>query len=1319
MTRGPEVDDGRHEAPAASLVGTWVHGRYEVVSELGWGSLGHVYEAVDHLRREAPGAPPERVALKVIRRDRLSPRSVEFLKREFRALTRLSHPNVARVHDLDVVPGGGELFFSLELLRGRTIVDAARGWQDGLGLFAQALRALMHVHARGLIHMDLKPQNILVLGEDERRRVKLLDFHLVHAAGDADLRTMRGTIAYMAPEVIRGEAVGPTADLYSLGAVWYHALTGAPPFAGLAPMEVLRAHTRDAPAPLSERGADVPPALEAIVRRLLEKEPRERFPSAAEALRALEVSLGAQPQVDLPGEGAGPPSALGPAELVAREAEVEAIVALARRRPASAPWVALVRGEPGIGRSRLLAEAKVALQLEGTPALLARGGGDAPYGPLRGVLAELLRRAGRQDELARLAPDGLAVDPDRLAGGALQPAPDAQLPEAVRRTAAVVSLLSDLAREAPFALLLDDADKADPSTREVVRALVAGPPLPMTLVLAQTDDGTARDRGPDAIVAGGPALVTLDLPRLGRGATGALVASLLGRAAPERLVERVWSVTGGNPRFVDETVRSLAEAELLGPAGGAVPEDAAAGVLDDATLRALVLRRVGRLAEEPLLLLGACACSPRPRGLPFLAAAAALGLSAAQAALRELERRGLVGRAVAPPGTPALLWPLQVEHEPLRAATLEALGPERRRRIHDQAARLLETRHPVTQETAGIEGRPEGGTGAARGGAPVDRSEELLAHLEGAGRTAEAQRRAIEAAEGAWSRRELRRARDLTARALALAAGAETSEVELERLLVRHAEALAATGARDEARARLAPLLRPDPEAGGDGAAGLPRSAEAATLAARLAKDAGELREALRLASAAVAAAEGANARGSPGAQLQRGRALGERAAVRLWQGDYALARQDGEAALAALDRAQAGPSDGAPVLDTLFHATRFLGLDQQATVYLRRALRAAQPVRPRPPTEPARAAPRAGPAAEAQRQAEAAQGEDDPWIHPERIDAEGAALLGDASGAHVPRTVVEAAIERTGRAGDLSAHYRRRVELLLAAGDAEGAAWALVNAGHLEHSAARHADALERYTRARALFGATRCATGSAVVALAAARALADLGAADEAAAEAGLAATGGEETGSRWIVAQAHAVEAEAARARGDGAGARAALERALALALALGNVPLRAELVLRQAELDLEVAEERGAAPAEAARALGVYEKIPAGARTVSDDLRASLLHASLGRLGATSPPTEEDARRLALAEGRAARALEVAEARQLPELAWRAAAARSRVRRARGDAEGELSDLVRALELLRGVAASLPESRRASYLAHPERVSVRARFTRLRG
>lgn len=113
------VDDGRLRPPAADgspLLGQVVHGRYAVERELGWGSLGRVYLAHDLLlgRRPERRRDDDRVALKVIRRDRLSPESIRFLKREFRALASLDHPHVARVYDLDVIPGRRELFFTLE-----------------------------------------------------------------------------------------------------------------------------------------------------------------------------------------------------------------------------------------------------------------------------------------------------------------------------------------------------------------------------------------------------------------------------------------------------------------------------------------------------------------------------------------------------------------------------------------------------------------------------------------------------------------------------------------------------------------------------------------------------------------------------------------------------------------------------------------------------------------------------------------------------------------------------------------------------------------------------------------------------------------------------------------------------------------------------------------------------------------------------------------------------------------------------------------------------------------------------------------------------
>jgi hypothetical protein len=154
----------------------------------------------------------------------------------------------------------------------------------------------------------------------------------------------------------------------------------------------------------------------------------------------------------------------------------------------------------------------------------------------------------------------------------------------------------------------------------------------------------------------------------------------------------------------------------------------------------------------------------------------------------------------------------------------------------------------------------------------------------------------------------------------------------------------------------------------------------------------------------------------------------------------------------------------------------------------------------------------------------------------------------------------------------------------------------------------------------------------------------------------------------------------------------------------------VPLEAELQLALAELALR----RGDADA-ARAALASHEAAPQGARTVAQADRALVVHAEVDALSAPA----HEGRALALAEGRATRALEQATGRGALELAWRAAFARAKVRRARGDAQGELDDLVRALDLLRDLSRAAPDDLRASYLAHPDRVAVRERFVAARG
>lgn len=271
-------------------------GNYEILGPLGAGGMGEVHRARDlHLGRE--------VAVKVISSESApSPVALARLEREARTVAALNHPNIVVLHSLE--EHDGIRFLTMELVEGTTLDRLIPG--DGLPLprlLTLALpiaAALGAAHARGIVHRDLKPGNVMVTKDDQ---VKVLDFGLAKMSApdpeDADATTARtrvdatvagrfvGTVPYMAPEQIRGEAVDARTDLFAFGILLYEMATGRRPFQGATAADVTSSILRDAPAPLSIHRADLPEALDRIVRRCLAKPPGARFASASEVAAAL------------------------------------------------------------------------------------------------------------------------------------------------------------------------------------------------------------------------------------------------------------------------------------------------------------------------------------------------------------------------------------------------------------------------------------------------------------------------------------------------------------------------------------------------------------------------------------------------------------------------------------------------------------------------------------------------------------------------------------------------------------------------------------------------------------------------------------------------------------------------------------------------------------------------------------------------------------------------------------------------------------------------------------------------------------------------
>ncbi|HET9299212.1 MAG TPA: AAA family ATPase, partial [Candidatus Polarisedimenticolaceae bacterium] len=641
-----------------------------------------------------------------------SPDSRERLLREARAAAALNHSGIVAVHD--VGEHEGIPFFVMELVAGSDLQHRApKDLQEIVRVAVAICDALEHAHAHGVVHRDLKPENILLSGTTSSPGVKLADLgvavhdrasHRITSSGE-----IVGTVSYMAPEQALGEPVDGRADLYALGVVLYELVTGRLPFTGARPLEVVSQHVHAPVVPPRTHRPDLPRALDAVILRLLAKQPAHRFAGAAETRAALQQAL-ADPDRKVQEDATAATAlldALSRGKLVGRAGELAEARELWRRARDGQGHCLLVSGEPGAGKTRLARELLIQAALDG--GLVLAGAcyeyeAATPYLPF----AEAFRRYvadERDDDALRAALGEAAPRLARLApeiASRLGPFPQRQeLPPHEERLLfvdAVASVLRDAARTRGVLFYFDDLHWADASTLWLLGHLLRGLRQERVLFTASYREIELDRAHPlsAALVDWNRERLTtrIALKRFALEQTREQLEALLCCAVSPDFAEAVQRETEGNPFFVEEVLKALIEQGSIRRERGDWIRDELVELEIPQSVKAAIGHRLDRVSPE---------CSE------VLRAAAVLGktfeFDELLAVAGERGEEPLLDAVDAATGAQLLVvgrdGSFAFTHDKIREVLYEELNPIRRRRLHRRTAEGLQgisERRPVPAE---------------------------------------------------------------------------------------------------------------------------------------------------------------------------------------------------------------------------------------------------------------------------------------------------------------------------------------------------------------------------------------------------------------------------------------------------------------------------------------------------------------------------------------------------------------------------------------------------------------------------------------------
>jgi len=699
---------------AASVPGTTVgspltqptafcDGRYRVVRFLGEGGKKRVFLAHDtKLDRD--------VAFALIKTDGLNAEGEARIRREAQAMGKLGDdPHIVPVYDIG--EEGGQPYLVTQLMGGGDVEGLIEKASDhrvplevALRIADQVCQALEHAHAKGIVHRDLKPGNVWLTADGT---AKLGDFGLAVALDRSRLTQagmMVGTVSYMPPEQAIGGEVTPRSDLYSLGAMLYEMASGRPPFVGDESVAIITQHLNTPPVAPSWHVPDLPSGLEALMLRLLEKDPSRRPSSASEVRSALSgVAASASGR-----STGGPEHALDEAvekpfadplygrTFVGREQELRQLQGAFDAALSGQGSLAMVVGEPGIGKTSLCEQLATYVAVRGGRALVGHcyeeGSLSLPYLPfVEAMRSYVLAREPddlRKDlgsgaaEVARL----ISEIRDRLQVE-LRPAGDPE-DDRWRLLQAVSGFLHNASTVQPLLLVLEDLHDADRGTIELLLHVSRNLQGARLLIVGSYRD-VEVDRshplsGALAELRRSGSFLRVPLRGLTVDEVQRMMSIVRGQDVSWSRAELIHRQTEGNPLFVQEVLRYLVEAGIVVREGGRyLLTDSEAGIPEG--LRDVVGKRLSRLTEKTNQVLSVAAVIGREFRLDLLQRVAGLPEEELFSALEEATERAVVEQrqAVGSVG-------FRFTHAFFRQTLYEEIFVPRRIRLHQQVGKALE-----------------------------------------------------------------------------------------------------------------------------------------------------------------------------------------------------------------------------------------------------------------------------------------------------------------------------------------------------------------------------------------------------------------------------------------------------------------------------------------------------------------------------------------------------------------------------------------------------------------------------------------------------